>query len=186
MKKLTAFFTIALLVCIAIFVAFASNQNRETSWACLTREGPDDDFPGEYSSKDCTGSDSEGPLWSTASSGFWYYRDNGDLMCGASGYGYISCSPSNDNYRTEYKLYAGVPDSFPVYPHERKPDEKTRKGSFSDSEYVSGEDKGNRHSMAGTNPSGSASARGEDPNGAVNNTSAASPTPSTARDLVYN
>ena len=48
MKKLTAFFTIALLVCIATFVAFASNINRDTSISTLVRAQPDDnlDIPG--------------------------------------------------------------------------------------------------------------------------------------------
>lgn len=32
MKKMTAFFSIALLVCIATFVAFASNINRDASY----------------------------------------------------------------------------------------------------------------------------------------------------------
>ena len=63
MKKLTAFFTIALLVCIATFVAFASTSNRHTSHSVLIREGPDDDFPGEYSSESNSGVDSQGPLY---------------------------------------------------------------------------------------------------------------------------
>ena len=63
MKKMTAFFTIALLVCIATFVAFA-NINRDVSHCFLT---VDNDFPAGYSDEDCTGTDSEGPLYSTAS-----------------------------------------------------------------------------------------------------------------------
>ncbi len=41
MKKLTAFFTIAILVCIATFVVFASNQNRDVSHCFLIRSVPE-------------------------------------------------------------------------------------------------------------------------------------------------
>ena len=192
MKKLTAFLTITLLVCIATFVAFA-NHNRDVSYAYLVLADPDDDFPSMYSQKDGTGTDSEGPLYSTASSGFWYFRndnddnddndDNGDLMCGASAYAYVSCYPNHDKYETEYDLYAGVPSAFPVYPNVREPDTQTGFGTFYDSEYVSAEDDGTRHSIAGSEPKGKASATGEHPsNKAVNKTSSESPTPSNARD----
>jgi len=60
MKRLTAFFTIAILVCIATFVAYASNQNRDMSYSLLVREGPDDDFPGQYKRESNSGVDSEG------------------------------------------------------------------------------------------------------------------------------
>ena len=181
MKKLTAFFTIALLVCIVILVAFASNQNRDVSHCFLIREEPDD-FPGLYSDEDNTGTDSEGYLYSTASSWFGYYRnDDGDLRCAASGYGYVSCSPSHENYETTYSLYAKVPEDL-IYPYFREPEVLPELGSFSNSVSWSGEGNGNAFSMGGA--SGSASARGEDlTNGDVHNTSAASPTPSTARDL---
>ena len=79
MKKLTAFFTLALLVCIVTFVAFASNLNRDVSHCFLILKGPDDDFPGMYSDEDNTGTDSEGPLYSAASSWFGYYRN--DVNC---------------------------------------------------------------------------------------------------------
>ena len=181
MKKLTAFFTIAILVCIATFVVFASNQNRDVSHCFLIREGPNDDFPGDYSDEDNTGTDSEGPLYSTASSWFGYYRSGGDLRCAASGYGYVSCSPSNSNYITTYSLYAKVPSGLQS-PNERNPQTLPRKGSFSDSVSRSGEGNGMLYSRGGA--SGSASARGNNPsNGDQHNTSAASPTPSTARDL---
>ena len=181
MKKLTAFFTIAILVCIATLVVFASNQNRDVSHCFLIREGPNDDFPGKYSEEDNTGTDSQGPLWSTASSWFSYYRNNdGKLRAAASGYGYVSCSPSNGNYETKYSLYAKVP-SVLQDPHERNPQTVKQFGSFSDSAYVSGDGNGNIHRGGA---SGSASASGKNPaNGDQHNTSAASPTPSTARDL---
>ena len=45
MKKLTAFFTIALLVCIATFVVFASNHSRDVSYAYLVvAQPPDNDL----------------------------------------------------------------------------------------------------------------------------------------------
>ena len=182
MKKMTAFFTIALLVCIAIFVAFASNQNRYASYSFLVLEGPDDDFPGEYSDEDNTGTDGEGPLYSTASSWFGYYRnDNGDLKCAASGYGYVSCSTDNENYETTYSLYAKVPSGLQD-PHERNPQTLPIEGSFSDSVTRSGEGNGMLYTRGGA--SGSASASGKNPsNGDQHNTSAASPTPTTAREL---
>ena len=180
MKKMTAFFTIALLVCIATFVAFASNQNRDASYCFLTREAPDD-FPGQYSDEDNTGTDSEGPLYSTGSSWFGYYYDDDKLRCGACGYGYVSCSTDNENYETTYNLYAKVPSGL-QNPNVREPQTLQRDGSFTDSVYVSGEGNGLFFSLGGA--SGSAGANGNNPsNGDQHNTSAASPTPTTARDL---
>ena len=51
MKKMTAFFSIALLVCIATFVAFASNQNRNSSVCRLYVPNPDDNIPHTYKSE---------------------------------------------------------------------------------------------------------------------------------------
>ena len=50
MKKLTAFFTIALLVCIATFVAFA-NINRDASSSTLVKAQTDDNLPAEVKIK---------------------------------------------------------------------------------------------------------------------------------------
>lgn len=182
MKKMTTFFTIALLVCIAIFVAFAANQNRDVSRCFLVVANPDDNLPHEYSDVDCTGTDSEGPLWSTGSSWSGYYRnDNGELRYGASGYGYVSCSTDNDNYETRYTVHAKVPENL-QFPNERNPQTVKKFGSFSESITVDGEGDGMFFNMGGA--SGSASARGKNPsNGDQHNTSAASPTPSNARDL---
>ena len=182
MKKMTAFFTIALLVCIAICVAFASNQNRDASY-CFLSVDVDDDFPSDYSDEDCTGTDSEGPLYSTGSAWTGYYYNNGALKFGASGYGYVSCSSDNSNYRTTYNLHAKVPADL-AFVNERKPQALPRDGSFSKSVYVSGDGNGAHFSLGGS--SGSASASGKNPsNDAQNNTSAASPTRITARDLEY-
>ena len=182
MKKMTAFFTSALLVCIAIFAAFASNQNRYASYSYLKVAQPSDDIPFALSDEGNTGTDGEGPLYSTASSWFGYYRnDDGDLRCGASGYAYVCCYTDNENYRTTYNLYAKVPDVF-QYPNVRNPQTLPREGSFSDSVTRSGEQDAAVHSPRGS--SGSASANGKNlSNGDQDNTSAASPTPSTARDL---
>ena len=71
MKRLTAFFTIAILICIATFVVFASNQNRLASYSYLRVRQTTiyENFnAGEISDEANTGTDSEGPLWSTASS----------------------------------------------------------------------------------------------------------------------
>ena len=178
MKKMTAFFSIALLVCIATFVAFASNINRDASYCFRTREAPDD-FPGRYSDESNTGSDCEGPLYSTGSSWFGYYfNDNGDLKCAASGYGYVSCSTDNENYETTYSLYAKVPEGL-QNPNVRNPQTLPKDGSFTDSVYRSGEGNGALFSMGGAK--GSASANGNNrSNGDQHNTSAASPTPETA------
>ena len=188
MKKMTAFVTIALLVCIATFalIAFAHNQNRNenrnASDSYLTVDN-DDDFPGKYSAEDNQGEDSEGPLYSIGSSWTGYsFNDNGELRVGASGWGYLSCSTDNENYRTRYSLHAKVPDNL-QNPSERNPQTLPRDGSFSDCVTVSGEGNGNAFNLGGA--SGSASASGKNPsNEAQHNTSAASPTPVTARNLV--
>lgn len=180
MKKLTVFFTITLLVCIAIFVAFASNQNRTTSYSQLVREGPDDDFPGKFSEEYNSGIDGEGPLYSSGSSSFSYYRNNeGELKAAAWGYASVSCSTNNENYRTTYTLYAEVPSELEDL-NVRNPEVQPKKGSFSDSTHASGDGNGN---ILRGGARGSATARGINPtNKDQNNTSAASPTPSTARD----
>ena len=183
MKKMTAFFTIALLVCIAICVAFAAQkQNRYVSHCFLIVANPDDDLPHRFSDIDNTGTDGEGPLYSTASSWTGYYRnDNGELKFGASGYAYVSCYPEKGNYETTYSLRAEIPEGL-SFVHKREPEVLPREGSFSDSEYVSGEGNGMFFGLNGA--SGSASASGKNPsNEAQHNTSAASPTSATARVL---
>ena len=185
MKKMTPFFTIAILVCITTFVVFASNQNRDRSYAYLiVAQPPDNDLiPSGISDKSCEGADSEGDLWSTASSWFGYYLRDGELLCGASAYAYVSCYSSNSSYETSYDLYAEVPDGF-QYPNVRDPETQTGYGSFYDSEYRSGEANGMLYSMGGSTPNGSVSATGTNPSSnETHNTSAASPTPSTARDF---
>ncbi len=183
MKKMTAFVTIALLVCITIFVAFAANQNqnRYASYCFLTVD-VDDVFPGPYSDEASTGTDGEGPLWSTGSSWTGYYHnDNGDLRFGVSGYGYVACDPDNPNYETEYSLSAKIPDNL-HYLSERTPQTVKKFGSFSKSVFLDGEGNGANFLLGGA--SGSASASGKNPsNENQHNTSAASPTPVTARDL---
>ena len=182
MKRLTAFFTIAILVCIATFVAFASNQNRDKSTSILVREGPDDDFPGQYSYQSNSGVDSQGPLYSAGYSNFSYFRnDDGDLRCSAGAVAYVSCSSSNANYRTTYTLYAKVPELC-QNPNVRNPQTLPRDGSFSHGVYRYGQTNGNWLAMGGS--SGSASASGKNlSNNDQHVTSAASPTPETARDL---
>lgn len=67
MKRLTTFFTIAILVCIATFVVFASNQNRDISCSTLTvAPATLHEFltAGDISDEDNSASDSEGPLTS--------------------------------------------------------------------------------------------------------------------------
>lgn len=182
MKRLTAFFTIAILVCIATFVAFASNQNRDMSYSLLVREGPDDDFPGQYSYESNSGIDSQGPLYSAGYSEFSYFRnENGDLRGFAGAAGYVSCSSSNADYRTTYSLYAKVPELCQD-PNVRNPQTLPRDGIFSDSAVRYGQANGNHLARGGS--SGSASASGKNPsNNDQHVTSAASPTPETARDL---
>ena len=176
MKKITAFFTITLLVSIVIFVAFASNQNRDTSRSRLVHAQPDDNLPFEVKSESNSGVDSEGPLYSVGYSQFSYFRnDNGDLRCSAGGMGYVSCSSTNANYETTYTLYAKVPSGLQD-PNERNPQTLPKEGFFSDSVYRSGEGNGAHYTRGGA--SGSASASGMNPsNGDQHNTSAASPTP---------
>lgn len=183
MKKITAFFTITLLVSIAIFVAFASNQNRDTSRSRLVYTQPDDNLPFTVKSESNSGVDSEDTLYSVGYSYFSYFRNgDGDLRCSAGGTGYVSCSSTNAQYETTYTLYAKVPEGLDI-PYERNPQTLPREGFFSDSVYRSGEGNGKNYSRGGA--SGSATARGMDPSsGAQHNTSAASPTPTTARDLI--
>ena len=72
MKKLTAFFMIALLVCIATFFAFASNRNRDGSSSTLVRAQPDDNLNNKLPAgveitiklESNSGVDSQGPLYS--------------------------------------------------------------------------------------------------------------------------
>ena len=149
MKKMTTFFTIVLLVCIATFVAFASNQNRDVSDSYLVVD-VNDDFPGKYSDEDNTGTDSEGPLYSTASSWSGYYlNDNGDLKFSACGYGYVSCSTNNENYKTTYSLHAKVHPNL-AFVNERKPEAETVKSHFYKSVYVSGDGNGAGFSLGGS------------------------------------
>ena len=183
MKRLTAFFTISILVCIATFVV--SNQNRYGSYSQLIVVPAtihEHLTAGDISDEDNTGTDGEGPLWSTGSSWSGYYlNDNGDLKYGASGYGYVSCYTDNDNYRTTYTLYAKVPEGL-QRPNVRNPKRKKRSGSFYDSETRWGE--GNGLFFALGDSSGSAEASGRNPsNGDQHNTSAEAPTPVTAHDL---
>ena len=97
MKKMTAFFTIALLVCIATFVAFA-NINRDASSSTLVMAQTDDNLPVyiKVQSEFNSGVDSQGPLYSAGSTGYWYYRSGEDLMININGYGYVSCSTDED------------------------------------------------------------------------------------------
>ena len=183
MKKLTAFFTIVLLVSIAIFFAFASNQNRDTSRSRLVYAQPDDNLPFTVKSESNSGVDSEDTLYSVGYSYFSYFRNgDGDLRCSAGASAYVSCSSTNANYITTYTLYAKVPGTLDI-PNVRNPQTLPKKGFFSDSVYRSGEGNGAHYTRGGA--SGSASASGTDPSsGAQHNTSAASPTPETARDLI--
>ena len=183
MKKLTAFLTIGLLVCIAIFVAFASNQNRVTSRSRLVYAQPDDNLPVTVKSESNSGVDREDTLYSVGYSQFSYFRNgDGDFRCSAGGSAYVSCSSTNADYRTTYTLYAKVPKGLDI-PHFRNPQTLPREGFFSDSVYRSGEGNGAHYTRGGA--SGSATANGKNPsNGDQHNTSAASPTPATARDLI--
>lgn len=184
MKKMTTFFTIALLVCIAICVAFAGNQNRDRSVSYVYPHNPDEDLPGPCKSVYNYGSDSEGPLSSSGYSytGYWLNEnEENKIRFGANASGYVSCSTDNDNYRTTYKLYAKVPSGL-QFPNERNPETLPKFGSFSESVSRAGEGNGMSYAIGGA--SGSASASGKNPsNGAQHTTSAASPTPVTAREL---
>lgn len=185
MKRLTAFFTIAILVCIATFVVFASNQNRDISSSTITvLTDTLHEFltAGDILSEDNSAADSEGPLtsWGHAWSSY-FLNEDGELRFDASGYGYVSCYTDNLNYKTTYTLYAKVPVGV-QYPNERNPQTLPKLGSFYD--YVSrdGDANGLFYSLGGS--SGSASASGINPsNGDQHNTSAATPTPITARNL---
>ena len=182
MKKMTAFFSIALLVCIATFVAFASNQNRSSSVSRLYVPNPDDNLSRRYKAEGNCGSDSEGPLFSAGASYTGYWRNqNEELRFRATGCGYVSCYTDNNNYKTTYSLYAKVPEGL-QYPNVRNPQTLPRFGSFSDWVSRAGEGNGMFYTLGGS--SGSASASGTNlSNNDQHTTSAASPTPVTARVL---
>ena len=183
MKKLTAFFTIALLVCIATFVAFA-NINRVTSCSTLVMAQTDDNLPVEIKvqSEFNSGVDSQGPLYSAGSTGYWYYRSGEDLMININGAASVSCSPDNEDYRTTpYSVSAKVPGNLDN-PPERTPQTLPRDGSFSHYVYRAGDGNGLLYGRSGAH--GKASATGKDPaNGDQHSTSAEAPTPVTARNL---
>ncbi len=185
MKRLTAFFTIAILVCIATFVVFASNQNRDESYSHLTvlqSTIHEDLTAGDISDQANSGTDSEGPLYSTADAWSGYYlNEDGEIKYGASGYGYVSCNSDNENYKTTYTLYAEVRAGL-QHPYFRNPQTLPRMGSFYDSVFRSGEADGMFYTLGGSRGSGSASGKNLT-TGAQHNTSAATPTPATARDL---
>ncbi|MYA72390.1 hypothetical protein F4009_22740 [Candidatus Poribacteria bacterium] len=182
MKKLTAFFTIALLVCIATFVAFASNRNRDSSCSSLVMAQTDDNLPVEIKvqSESNWGVDSQGPLYSSGSTGYWYYRSGEDLMISINGAASVSCSTDNEDYRTTYSVSAKVPGNLDI-PPERTPDTLPKDGSFSHYVYRAGD--GNGKLYGRSDAGGSASATGKDPNGDQHGTSAEAPTPATARTL---
>ena len=186
MKRITVFFTSALLVCIATFVVFAftTNHNRDVSYASLAvAQPPDNALIGGISDKDGTGTDSEGPLWSTASAWFGFFIQDGSLRCGASGYAYVACYSSNIRYETLYDLYAKVPELMHIV-SVRDPATRTRFGTFYDSITVTGEANGNLYNINTANPEASVLAKGENPsNNDTHNTSSSSPTPSNARDF---
>ena len=161
MKILKAFFTIAILVCIATFVVFASNQNRDASYYLTVLQSTihEDLTAGDISDQDNTGTDSEGPLYSTGSSWSGYYlNEDGEFKYGASGYGYVSCNTDNENYKTTYTLYAEVPAGL-QHPYFRNPQTLPMLGSFSKSVFVWGEADGMLYVLGGS--SGSASASGK-------------------------
>ena len=133
---------------------------------------------------DNSGSDSEGPLasWAHAWAGY-FINEDGEFRFDASGYGYIACYTDNERYRTTYSLYAKVPEGV-TYVNERNPQTLSEYGSFYDYVSVDGDANGSHYKLLGSS-SGSASASGINPtNGDQHSTSAATPTPSTARDLV--
>jgi len=123
-----------------------------------------------------------GPLYSVGYSEFRYFRnENGDLRCSAGAVAYVACSSSNADYRTTYTLYAKVPELCQD-PNVRNPQTLPRDGMFSDSVTRYGQADGNLLARGGA--SGRASASGKNPsNNDLHNTSAASPTPETAREL---
>ena len=188
MKKLTAFFTIALLVCIATFVAFA-NINRDASCSTLVMAQPDDNLdenlPIEIEIKVQSefnwGVDSQGPLYSAGSTGYWYYRSGEDLMININGYACVFCYTDNDNYETTYSLSAKVPGNIDI-PNERTPQTLPKEGSFSHYVYRAGDGDGVIYGRSGAH--GKASATGKNlSNNDQHSTSAEAPTPVTARNL---
>ncbi|MYB94745.1 hypothetical protein F4054_12120 [Candidatus Poribacteria bacterium] len=181
MKKLTAFFTIALLVCLATFVAFA-NINRVTSSSTLVMAQTDDNLPAyiNVQSEFNSGVDSQGPLYSAGSTGYSYSRSGKDLMININGAASVSCSTDNDEYETTYSVSAKVPGNLDN-PPERTPQTLPKFGSFSHYVYRAGDGNGKLYGRSGAG--GSASATGEDPNGDQHSTSAEAPTPATARNL---
>ena len=184
MKKLTAFFTIALLVCIATFVAFA-NINRNASSSTLVWAQPDDNLPAEVEVKSeyNWGVDSQGPLYSAGSTGYSYYLSGEDLMISINGAASVSCYTDNDNYRTKYTVSAKVPGNIDN-PNERTPQTLPKDGSFSHYVYRAGDGSGVLYGRDGAH--GKASATGKNrSNNAQHSTSAEAPTPETARDLHY-
>ena len=183
MKNMTTFFMIALFVCIATFLAFAANKNRDTS-LCQLEFDANDEFPGgPYFSVDNTGSDSEGALWSTASSfsGF-YFNEDEDVKFHANSYAYISCMTDNNNYVTKYNLHVKVQATLAFFA-ERDPEGLVRRGAFADSQFVYG-DEGNPLWYKLEDTSAKGSANGENlTTGAQHNTSSEAPTSVTARDI---
>ena len=191
MKKLTAFFTItiALLVCIATFFAFASNQNRDASSSTLVMAQSDDNLDGKLpvgveikiKGEFNSGVDSQGPLYSAGSTGYWYHLIDGDLMININGYAYVSCSTDNENYRTTYTVSAKVPGNLDI-PPERTPQVLPKDGSFSHYVYRAGDGDAFNFGMFGA--WGKAGATGRNPiNRDQHGTAAEAPTQATARDL---
>ena len=184
MKKMTAFFTIALLVCIATFVAFA-NINRDASSSTLVMAQTDDNLPVyiKVQSESNSGVDSQGPLYSAGSTGYWYYRSGEDLMININGAASVSCSTDNEDYRTTYSVSAKVPGNLDT-PPERTPQTLPMDGSFSHYVYRAGDGNGVLYSMSGAH--GKASATGKDPaNDDQHSTSAEAPTRVNARNLYF-
>ena len=184
MKKLTAFFTIALLVCIAIFLAFASNINRDGSSSSLVMAQSDDNLPAyiNIKSESNSGVDSHGPLYSAGSTGYYYYRSGEDLMISINGAASVSCSTDNEDYRTTYSVSAKVPGNLDT-PPERTPQVLPKDGSFSHYVYRAGDGNANLYNMSGAH--GKASATGKNPANKKDqhSTSAEAPTPTNARNL---
>ncbi|MYB95345.1 hypothetical protein F4054_07355 [Candidatus Poribacteria bacterium] len=182
MKKLTAFFIIALLVCIATFVVFA-NINRDGSSSTLVRAQPDDNLPAyiKVQSEFNSGVDSQGPLYSAGSTGYSYSRSGKDLIININGAASVSCSTDNANYITTYSVSAKVPGNLDI-PPERTPQVQPQKGSFSHYVYRSGDGDAMLYNRNGA--WGKGSATGKNPsNNDQHSTSADAPTPATARDL---
>ena len=191
MKKLTAFFTItiALLVCIATFFAFAATRNRDCSSSTLVMAQPDDNLDNKLpvgveitiKLESNSGVDSQGPLYSAGSTGYWYHLIDGDLMININGYAYVSCSTDNENYETTYNVSAKVPGNLDI-PPERTPDTEPKEGSFSHYVYRAGDGDAFNFGMFGA--WGKAGATGFNPsNRDQHSTEAVAPTPATARNL---